>query len=78
MNLYKDNFFKFIITMIRNVGAFRVIPNHAVKSIIYKLNEKKFPKNTIILRMGEVAEYAYFILRGKVGVYVFVGDIYDF
>eukprot|EP00347_Sterkiella_histriomuscorum_P016745 403352016 len=78
MNLYKDNFFKFIITMIRNVGAFRVIPNHAVKNIIYKLNERKFIKHSLILRMGEISENAYFILRGKVGVYVFVGDFNDY
>ncbi|CDW86569.1 voltage-gated ion channel superfamily [Stylonychia lemnae] len=78
MNLYKDNFFKFITTMIRNVGAFRIIPNHVVKSIIFKLSERKYLKHSYILRMGEVADYAFFVMKGRVGVYVFIGDIYDY
>lgn len=64
--------------MIRNVGAFRVIPNHTVKNLIYKLSEQKFLRHSFILRMGEISENAYFILRGRVGVYAFIGDLYEF
>jgi len=28
--------------------------------------------------MGEIAENAFFVMKGKVGVYVFIGDIYDY
>ena len=27
--------------------------------------------------MNEISEICYFILHGKVGVYIFIGDIYD-
>ena len=28
--------------------------------------------------MGEISQNCFFVLKGKVGVYVFTGDIYDF
>ena len=55
MNSYKDNFFKFITTMLRNVGAFRVVPNHTIKGLINSLSQRKYLKGTEILRMGEIS-----------------------
>ena len=78
MTSYKDNFFKLLITMIRNVSVFRVIPNHVVQKIMLKLAEKRFYKDTFILKMGEVSDTCYFVLRGRVGVYAFTGDFYDY
>jgi len=46
VNTYQDNFFKFIITAIRNVGVFRIVPNHIVKNLLFKLKEKKYMKGS--------------------------------
>lgn len=53
INSYKDKYFKFLLTMVRNVFAFRQIPTETLRNVVYKLKEKSAHKGSIILRTGE-------------------------
>jgi signal-transduction protein with cAMP-binding, CBS, and nucleotidyltransferase domain len=59
----------------RNIGPMRTIPSVYMRQLIYQLSERKFRKNQLILRKGEISDYCYFVLKGEVNVYVQVDDI---
>ena len=49
MKEYKDDYFKKLTMMVRNVGAFRSIPAHNIRDIVYKLKEHKYRAGEIII-----------------------------
>ena len=69
LNSYNDAYFKFLITMVRNVFAFRIITSKFLRSILYVLREKADLKNATVLRTGEYSSLTYFIKEGRVNVY---------
>ena len=70
INSYNDAYFKFLITMVRNVFAFRTISSKFIRNILYVLREKGALKNATVLRTGEYSSLTYFIKEGKVKVFV--------
>ena len=70
INSYRDKYFKFLLTMVRNVFAFRQIPTETLRNVVYVLKEKSAHKGIIILRAGEYSSQTYFVKRGRVFVYM--------
>jgi hypothetical protein len=61
VNSYSDSHIKFLTLMLKNVGAFRGVPLHIIKNLIYKLRERRVKSKGIVLNVGEVSEECYFI-----------------
>ncbi len=77
VNTYRDSYFKFLTTMVRNVFAFRQVNSAVLRMVVYKLRETAALKGAVILHRGECSPLTYFIKEGKVHVYVRDEDFVD-
>ena len=67
---YRDAYFKFLVTMVRNVFCFRAINSVVLRQFVYNFHEKWYNKGHIVLRTGEYSGTIFFIKKGKVQVMV--------
>lgn len=75
---YGDDYLRRLVSMVRNVEVLRALPSCLVHEIMHSFNESKFKAGSTILSIGEVSENTYFVLKGRVGVFVFTGELSDY
>ena len=52
LHSYKDSYMKFLVTMVRNVFAFRSVHSQILRNVVYELKEEAAAKGTVIIRNG--------------------------
>lgn len=67
---YKDNLIRLLLTMLKNVPRLRKITMHSLRSLAFLMRDQSAYQGTVILRLGQIEDTAFFIRDGEVRVYV--------
>ena len=67
---YKDNHVRLLLTMLKNVPRLRKITMHSLRALMFLMRDATAYEGTVILRLGQIEESAFFIREGEVRVYV--------
>jgi CRP-like cAMP-binding protein len=70
LHTYKDKNIRLLVTMIKNVPAFRTISVKSAKDITFALKNLTAPANENILRKGEISKKCFFVKEGCIDVMV--------
>ena len=71
---YHDSWKRFLKRTLRRCPYFKRVSGSTLSEVIYMLPTQRVPPNTYIYKEGEQATQVYFILDGKVEVYMPVND----
>jgi CRP-like cAMP-binding protein len=67
---YKDNYIKFLITMVKNVPQLRRLQTRSLRTLVHILRSYTAPAGSSILRTGQVVKKAFFVRNGRVKVVI--------
>lgn len=67
---YKDNHIRLLLTMLKNVPRLRKITMSSLRALAFLMRDQMAYQGTVILRLGQIEESAFFIREGEVRVYV--------
>lgn len=67
---YKDYKLQNLHKIIKNVKWFSSLKYSSVRAIVFKLEEKRFAQESIIIRQFQIDSYFYLLTKGEVNVFV--------